>query len=105
MKEEAELKDLTVIKRLLALFKRKGAKHLDIALTDRQHIELVNILDALGLLDDPDTKWLVELDRRRAERLTVLSLDELTRLALSLSEQDVGILLNQYKKKIKRISF
>lgn len=103
-KEETELKDLTILKRLLALFKRKSAEHMEIALTDEQHIELVNLLDSLGLLEDPDLRWLVELDRRRAERLQAIKLDELTRLALSLQSKDVESLLTQYKKKIREVS-
>jgi len=102
-KEEAELRDLTILKRLMALYKRKGSRHLQIALTDEDHIELVNLFDWLGLLEDPDIKWLVEFSQRRAERKSVLQLDELTRLALSLSDEDVNSLLSIYRKRVEEI--
>ena len=102
--EEAELRDLTLMKRLLALFKRKSAKHMDVALTDKQHVELLNILDALGLITDPDVQWLIDLDKRRAERIAAISLDDtLTRLALSLDETSIDKLLSNYMKKIKEV--
>ena len=104
MKEDAELRDLTIIKRLLALYKRRSAEHMNIALTDREHVELVNILDALGLLDDPNISWLVELDRRRAERKAAISIDDtLTKLALSLDDADIQSLLKQYQKRIREV--
>lgn len=103
MREDSELKDLTLIKRLMALFKRRSSSYLQIALTDEEHVTLVNLLDWLGLLEDKDVKWLVEFSKRKAERRSVLKFDELTRLALSLADQDVAYLLEQYKRRIREV--
>ena len=103
MKEtEKELESLTIIKRLLALSKRKHAEHMKYSLTDADTIEVINTLEILGLKEKHS--WFIDLITRIAERRTSVQLqDELTRLALSLPTKEVNKLIDAYRKKIKEI--
>jgi len=103
MKEsEKELESLTILKRLLALSKRKYAEHMKYSLTDSDTVELINALEILGLKEKH--KWFVDLIVKIAERRTAIKLnDELTKLALSLPNQEVARLLENYKRRLKEV--
>ena len=100
---EKELESLTIIKRLLALSKRKHSPHMKYSLTDIDTVEVINALEILGLIEKH--KWFVELITRIAERRTSVKIgDELTRLALSLPQKEVNNLIESYKKKLKEVN-
>jgi len=103
MPEKNELADLTLLKRLLALSKRKIAPHTKFAFTDQTAVRMINVLSMLDLYDKH--YWFVEFITQLSEReKAVMIEDELTRLAMSLDEESVSQLINAYKKKIRSLS-